>query len=102
MKERENQLEMRVAVPGIEPKDIRVEVTGDVILIKSETQTERKEEKGEIHLAELQAGSLFRSIHLPRKIEAAAVKADVKNGLLTIIAPIAEEARARKADVRAA
>jgi HSP20 family protein len=102
LKERDNQFELRATVAGIDPKDIRVEVAGDVVLIKAETQSEKKEEKGELHITEIQTGSLFRSIRLPKRIEAAAVKADVKNGLLTISVPIAEETKARKADVRAA
>jgi HSP20 family protein len=102
LRERDNQLEVRASVAGIDPKDIRVEVTGDALLIKSEPQSEKKEEKGDVHMTELQAGIVFRAVRLPKKIDPAAVKADVKNGLLTIIASVAEEGKARKADVRAA
>jgi HSP20 family molecular chaperone IbpA len=45
---------------------------------------------------------LFRSIHLPRKINPDKVKAEFKNGMLRLTAEIAEEARARKIKPEAA
>ena len=100
--EKDNQFEIQVAVTGIDPKDLKVEVTGDDLLIKGETKAEKKEEKGEVHTSEFKYGSLFRSIHLPKKVDPDKVKADLKNGLLTITAPIAEEAKARKVKVQVA
>jgi HSP20 family protein len=100
--EKNNQFEIKVAVAGIDPKDINVEVTPDDLLVKGETKTEKTEEKGQVHTSEFQAGSLFRSVHLPKKIDPNKVTAEIKNGLLTIIAPVAEEAKARKVNVHAA
>ncbi|HEX5000813.1 MAG TPA: Hsp20/alpha crystallin family protein [Terriglobia bacterium] len=102
LQEKDNSLELRAAVAGMDPRDIRVEVTSDQILIKAESQAERRDEKGQIYVTEFQRGSLFRAIHLPKRIETNAVRADLKNGLLTITAPIADEARGRRIDVRVA
>lgn len=100
--EKDNQFEVRIAVTGIEPRDLNVEVTSDDLLVKGETKTEKKDDKGEVHTSEFQSGSLFRSIHFPRKVDPDKVKAEVKNGLLTVVAPIAAEARSRKVNVQAA
>ena len=70
--------------------------------MKGETKTEKKEDKGEVHTSEFQSGSLFRSIHFPKKVDPNKVKAEIKNGLLTVVAPIAEEARSRKVNIQAA
>jgi HSP20 family protein len=102
LKEKDNEFELQVAVAGIDPKDITVEATPDDLLVRGETKTEKKEEKGEIYTSEFQSGSLFRSIHLPKKIDADKAKAEIKNGLLTITAPIAEEAKKRKVTIQAA
>ena len=102
LKEKDSQFEVQVAVAGVDPKDITVEVTSDDLLIKGETKTEKKEQKGEVYTSEFQSGSLFRSIHLPKKVDADKVKAEIKNGLLTITAPIAEEAKTRKVNIQAA
>jgi HSP20 family protein len=102
LKEKDNQFQLQVAVAGVDPKDLQVEVTPEGLLVKGETKTEKKDEKGEVHTSEFQSGSLFRSIRFPKKIDADKVKAEIKNGLLTITAPIAEEAKARKVNIQAA
>jgi HSP20 family molecular chaperone IbpA len=102
LKEKDNQFEVKIAVAGVDPKDLQVEVTSEDLLVKGETRTEKKDEKAEIHTSEFLSGSLFRSIHFPKKVAAEKVKAELKNGLLTIVAPIAEEAKARKVNVQAA
>ena len=94
--EKENQFEVKVAVAGIDQKDLTVEVTEDDLLVKGETKAERKEKKGELITSEFQSGSLFRSIHFPKKVDPGKVKAELKNGLLTVTAPIAEQATAPK------
>lgn len=102
LKEKDNQFEVQVAVAGIDPKDITVEVTSEDLLVKGTTKTEKKEDKGKVHTTEFQTGSLFRSIHFPKKVDENKVKAEMKNGLLIVTAPIAEQARNRKVDVQAA
>jgi len=102
LKEENNQFQLKVAVAGVDPKELTVEVTSEGLLVKGETKTEKKEEKGEVHTSEFQSGSLFRSIRFPKKIDADKVKAELKNGLLTVVAPIAEEAKARKVNIAAA
>jgi len=72
-------------------------VTQEDLLVKGETRIEKKEQKGEVHTSEFESGSLFRSIHFPKKVDPNKVKAELKNGLLTITAPIAEEVKVQKA-----
>ena len=103
LKEKDNAFELKIDVAGVDPKDLKVEVTADDLLVKAETQSEqKKEEKGEVHVSEFHAGSLFRSVHFPKKVNPDKVKAELKNGLLTLTAAIAEEARAKKVDIQAA
>ena len=102
LKERDNQFELQVAVAGVDPKDLKIEVTAEELLVKGETKTEKKEDKGEVHTSEFQSGSLFRSVCFPKKIDPEKVKAEIKNGLLTITAPISEGAKARKVEIHAA
>jgi len=102
LEEKDGEFLLQVAVPGVESKDIDIEVTADDILIKAETSHEHKETKGEVHFCEFASGNLFRSIRLPKPIDADKVKAELKNGLLTLKAPVAAEARAKKVKVEAA
>src|SRR5262249_1100170 len=75
LKEKDQRIEVQVAVAGVYPKDLNIEVTSDDLLVKGETKTEKKEEKSEVHASEFQSGSLFRSIRFPKKVEPDKVKA---------------------------
>jgi HSP20 family protein len=100
--EKDNEFRIEIAVPGVEPKDIDIEVTQEDILVKANILHEHKEEKGEVHTCEFASGSMFRSIHLPKSIDPDKVKAEFKNGMLNLKAQIAQEARAKKISVEAA
>ena len=100
--EKENVFCLEVAAPGVDPEELDIEVTPDDILIRATVHHEHQEKKGEVHICEFAQGNLFRSIHLPKKIEPEKVKAAFKNGLLTLNAPVAEEARTKKVAVGAA
>ena len=70
--------------------------------MKADLHHEHKEKKGDVYACEFASGNLFRSIHLPKKIDPDKVKAEFKNGMLSLKAPVAEEARAKKVKVEAA
>ena len=102
LEEKDDEFLLKVAIPGVDPKDIDIEVTPEDILVKADVRHEHKEKKGEVYACEFASGNLFRSIHLPKKINADKVKAEFKNGMLSLKAPVAEEARAKKVTVEAA
>jgi HSP20 family molecular chaperone IbpA len=95
VKEQDNHYEVQAAIAGIDPKDVKIEVTSEELLIRGETRSERRDEKGKVFYSEFQAGSLFRSVRFPKRVDPNKVKAEIKNGLLTVMAPIAEETRRR-------
>jgi HSP20 family protein len=93
--EKDGKFQLEAAIAGVEAKDIDIEVTPTDIVMKAEIQHEHKEQKGIVHYCEFVSGKMFRTIHLPRKIDPNKVTAEFKNGLLRLTAEIAEEARAR-------
>jgi HSP20 family protein len=99
LKERDNQYELQAAIAGIDPKDVKIDVTPEELLIRGETRSEKKEENGQICYSEFQSGSLFRSVRFPKPVDPSKVRAEIKNGLLTVFAPIAEAAKARRIDI---
>jgi HSP20 family protein len=99
--EKDNQFKLSVEMPGVDPKDVLIEVTPDELLVKAEMY-EKKEEKGKIYASELRAGSLFRAVAFPKKVDTEKVKAEFKNGLLKITAAIAEEQKLKKVEIAAA
>jgi len=101
LEEKDNEFFLQIATPGVDPKDIDIEATPEYILVKAERQHEHKEETGKVHICEFTSGNLFRSVRLPKKIEPDKVKAEFKNGLLTLTAEIAQEEQARKVMLKA-
>jgi HSP20 family protein len=104
MKEKDDKFEIQMAVAGVDPKDITLEVTENDLLVRGETKSEKKEkdEKGEVYTSEFQSGTLFRNIQFPKRIDPDKVKAGMKNGLLMITAPISPDAKARRVTIQAA
>lgn len=74
-------------VPGVAEEDIHLSVDQGVVTVKGEKRSSR-EEKGETwYFSERQFGSFSRSFRLPPDADEAAVKAELKNGVLTVTLP---------------
>jgi HSP20 family protein len=102
LSEKDGEFNISIAVPGVEARDLNIEVTPEELLVKGEIKHEHKEEKGTVHTCELETGSLFRSVRFPKKINPEKVKAEFKNGMLSLKASIAEEQKAKRIAVEAA
>ena len=93
-------LHAEVEVPGLTMKDVEVSVIGAELTIKGQ----RKPVQGEkltFHRQERPVGAFARTITLPYEINADAVEATLRDGILTIRLPKSESARARRINVKA-
>lgn len=78
---------IRMEVPGVEEKDIDISVHDGVVTVKGEKRSSR-EEKGETwYFSEREYGSFSRSFRLPPDGDDAGMKADLKDGVLTVTVP---------------
>ena len=103
MTEKDNAFVLKIAIPGIDARDLDIRITPDDVLVKAEKKEERKkEEEGKIYFSEFTSGQLFRSVHFPRKVNPDKVTAEYKNGVLYITAAIAEAAKQKRLEVKAA
>lgn len=100
--EKDNEFTIRAAISGLDTKDIEIEATQEDIVLKADIPHKHDEKKGTVHICEFDTGKMFRSIHLPKKIDPDSVKAEFRNGLLRVTAEIAEEARVKKVKPEAA
>jgi HSP20 family protein len=90
MEETDDTIQLRLEVPGMEAKDLDVQVTESSIVIKGERKTEsRTEEKGVIR-SEFHYGKFERRIALPAHIQTDKVQAECENGLLRLTLPKVE------------
>jgi HSP20 family protein len=72
-------------LPGMEEKDVEVAISGDILTIKGEKRTEKKDEKK--HIEETYHGSFERRLTVPDDIDQDKLKATFKNGVLTLTMP---------------
>lgn len=98
--EADNALEVRMDIPGMEPKDIDIQVNANVLTVSGERKEEREEKGKTYHRVERRVGAFSRSVTLPCPVREDAVDAQYKNGILTIKLPKTEEAKARKITVK--
>jgi HSP20 family protein len=85
------RLVARVEVPGCDAKDVAVSLEGDTLTVSGERHSEHKEEEGSYLRREQFYGSFQRSVQLPYRVDASKVKAQCKNGVMTISLPKSEE-----------
>lgn len=86
--QKEQELFVRLELPGLTKKDVKIEITPEYLTIEGERKQE-KEEKGEGFLrTERSYGTFFRSIALPDGVKTDAAKATFKDGILEIDIPL--------------
>lgn len=91
IQETSEAIQLRLEVPGMEAKDLDVQVTQEAVAISGERKTETKTEEKGINRSEFHYGSFRRVIPLPARIKNDQVQADYKNGVLSLTLPKAEE-----------
>lgn len=82
-----NAYRIAVELPGVEPENVELSIDDGVLTLKGEKKTSR-EEKGETwYFSERQYGAFSRSFRMPPDADASKVKADMKDGVLTVTVP---------------
>ncbi len=84
---------LKAQLPGIDPKDVDVQVTREAISISGERRYENTEEKPGCVRSEFRYGKFHRVLSLPAPIQNDSVQAECKDGILTLTLPKVTEAR---------
>ena len=95
----EDSLKVRTEVAGIDPEEIEVTVEAGTLTIKGARSFDNEETKTNYHRKEIFEGSFERTVLLPEGIDAEAVTASSKNGVLEISIPKLPEVLPRKVSV---
>ena len=84
LSETEDGIVLRMEVPGIDPKDIQVNLKGDLLTVRGEKRREEEKKDESYYRTERMYGSFVRTLQLPAGVREDKVNATFKNGLLTI------------------
>jgi HSP20 family protein len=95
-----DNLMVRFELAGVEPKDVDVRFENGVLTLRGERKMEKEEKKENHHRVELRYGAFTRSFSLPTTVDAEKIKAEAKNGILTVTLPKRAEAKPRPIQVK--
>jgi HSP20 family protein len=91
--EADDAIHLKLEVPGLEAKDIDIQVTENAVSISGERKSETKTEEKGYTRSEFQYGKFQRVIPLPTHIQNTKVTAEYKDGILNLTLPKKEEAK---------
>jgi HSP20 family protein len=96
--ENDKEILIRFELPGFEPAEIKVEISGDRLLVEAEQKIkeENNQDKSDRHYTHVK-----RTITLPTGVNLEAVAANYRNGMLEVHIPRAPEALGRRIEVKA-
>jgi HSP20 family protein len=91
-----------VEIPGVDEKDVKLEIANDTLTIRGEKKQEKEEKDKNYYRVERTYGSFQRVLSLPEDADQAGVKATFKRGILTISMPrkAIPQSDARKIEIK--
>lgn len=94
--ENENHIVIKAELPGVDKKDVHVDVNGRVLTLKGERMLDRKVKEENYFRQERVFGKFERSFTLPTEINSDKINADFKGGVLKVDIPKPEEHKPKK------
>jgi len=91
--ERANAFELTAEMPGLDEKNVEVNVANGVLTVKGQKEEEKVEKKEDFHLRERRFGSFARSVRIPDTVDADKIDASFRNGVLKVTLPKKAEAQ---------
>jgi HSP20 family protein len=91
--ETDGEVVLKAELPGVKPEDVELRVENNTLFLRGERRFEKEVNEENYHRVERSYGSFSRSFTLPSSIDSEKVKAEYKDGLLTLTMPKREEAK---------
>jgi HSP20 family protein len=97
--ETENELVVKADLPEVEPKNVGIQLENGTLTVKGERKFEEQKNGKGFHRIERSYGSFVRAFSLPDTVDGEKVKADYKNGVLTVTLPKKEVAKPKTINI---
>jgi HSP20 family protein len=101
VEEGDKEIVVKADLPGVDPKDVDISVSGGSLVLRGEKKEEREDKKKNYHKVERFVGRFYREIGLPPGTDPEKITATSAKGVITITIPKAPQAQARKVPVKA-
>jgi HSP20 family protein len=99
MFDRDDKVVIKAELPGLEKKDINLEINNGVLTLKGERKYDNEVKEENFYRREMCYGKFIRSFTLPAEVDADKIKAEFQNGLLTVEVPKSEERKPKQIKV---
>jgi HSP20 family protein len=86
-------------LPGMEKKDIKVSLDGDLLTIQGEKKEVKEKKDKHYHTIERRSGSFYRALRLPVEVRSDKIEANFKDGTLTLTLPKSKESEKKVAQI---
>jgi HSP20 family protein len=100
--ETDKDIEITAELPGLEEKDVQVNVADNILTIRGEKKAEKEQKDKNYRLVERSYGSFERSLELPEGVNADTIKATIDKGVLKVVVPRPVPAQVKKVEVKSA
>jgi HSP20 family protein len=100
--ETEKEFELTFELPGLEEKDVEINVADNVLTIGGEKKAEKEQKDKDYRVVERSYGSFARSVELPAGVEPDKIRATITKGVLKVTVPKPAPAVTKKVDIKAA
>ncbi len=97
--ETEHELVLKADIPGVKPEELDIRVENNILTIRGERKFEKQVNENNYLRVERSYGSFARSFSLANTVNTEAIKAEYKNGVLTLSVPKREEAKPKQIKV---
>ncbi len=91
---------VKAALPGMNPEDVDIDITGDTLTIEGESKAEDEVKNEDYLYRERRYGAFSRSVVLPGGLKSDQAEATMDNGVLTLNIPKAEEVKPKAITVK--
>jgi HSP20 family protein len=93
---------IKAELPEVKKEDVKVTVEDGVLTLQGERKQEKEEKGKKFHRVERSYGSFVRSFTLPESVDEGSVKAEYKDGILTLHLPKTEKVKPKAIEVKVA
>ena len=100
--ETDKTVEISAELPGLETKDVQLNLADNMLTIRGEKKSEREEKDKDYHLIERSFGSFARSVALPEGVKAEDVSAEIAKGVLKVTVKKPAPKQSKQIDIKAA
>jgi HSP20 family protein len=97
--ENKDSLTLSAEIPGVDKKDVKISLQNNVLTIEGEKKQEKEENSDGQFRSERFYGKFSRTFTLSTDIDAEKIKADFKNGVLTVTLPKTEKVKPRQIEI---